>query len=280
MPLPSISVIVTTYNWPQALSRVLAGLCAQRYKHMEVIVADDGSNDATAEVVKNYRAKSRFPITHCWQPDEGFRAAMCRNKAVAKAKHDYLIFIDGDCVPLPHFVTNHAKLARKGWYVAGSRVLLNQSFTQQVLNESIPIEHWSSIQWIQAALMRKCNRFSPLKGLNLGILRNFQPKKWQGAKTCNLGLWRDDFIAVNGFDEDFVGWGFEDSDLLIRLQRHGVRRKYGKYAVEVCHLWHPSQDRKNVQENQLRLRQTLSSSQVKISKGIEQYLEHGNCQHS
>lgn len=152
MSLPSVSVIVTTYNWPEALARVLAGLKMQRYKRMEVIIADDGSSDMTAEVIRRYRKESDFSLLHCWQPDEGFRAAMIRNRAVAQASHDYLIFIDGDCIPTPHFVSNHAKLAQVGWLVSGARVLLNQAFTKEVLNRELTIEQWSSGQWLMAGI--------------------------------------------------------------------------------------------------------------------------------
>lgn len=277
MSLPSVSVIVTTYNWPQALARVLAGLKLQRYKRMEVIIADDGSSDATAEVIRHYRKDCDFPLSHCWQPDEGFRAAMIRNRAVAKASHDYIIFIDGDCIPMPHFVHNHAKLAQKGWLVSGARILLSDPFTKEVLSRELAIEQWSHQKWLMAGFSRKCNRFCPTLKLPLGKLRDFSPYRWQGVKTCNLGLWREDFIAVNGLDENFTGWGFEDSDLVIRLQRKGIKKKFGKYAVEVLHLWHPSQDRSRVEANAKRLQKTLECSQVRADKGIEQYINYDNC---
>jgi glycosyltransferase involved in cell wall biosynthesis len=276
MTLPSISVIVTTYNWPQALARVLNGLCAQDYQQVEVIVADDGSKDDTADVVNSFRDKFSFPLIHCWQPDEGFQAAMCRNKAVSKAKNEYLIFLDGDCVPLPHFVGNHARLAERRWFVAGNRILLNESFTKEVLNKQLAIEQWKANRWLIARLFAKCNRIPTRYDMPLGNLRKLSPQKWQGVKTCNLGVWRDDFIAVNGLDENYVGWGLEDSDLIVRLQRHGVKRKLGKFSVEVLHLWHPNNDRTNLSNNEKQFSQVLSSSQVKAQKGIDQYLIYDN----
>ncbi|MBS0290249.1 MAG: glycosyltransferase family 2 protein [Proteobacteria bacterium] len=275
MSLP-ISVIVTTYNWPQALARVLNALSIQNYRRMEVIVADDGSNDLTAQVINTYRQQCDFPVIHCWQPDEGFRAAMCRNKAVAKANHPYLVFIDGDCIPFPHFVANHAKLAQAGWFVAGNRVLLSQSFTQTILNQELKIEKYKAQQWLRAVLTGRCNRLAPYQYFPLGKIRTWRKHQWAGAKTCNLGMWRQDFINVNGFDENFVGWGFEDSDLVIRLLRHGCYKKLGKFAVEVCHLWHLSQNKAQLSENKSRLKHTLQCSQVKAVKGIEQYLIYEN----
>lgn len=268
----SVSVIVTTYNWPDALDRVLEALCAQRYENLEIIIADDGSTDDTAQVIQKYQAQSKFPIIHCWQPDAGFRAAMCRNRAAALAKNDYLIFVDGDCVMLPDFVYQHAKLAEKGWLVPGNRVLLNKAFTHKVLEQKLALHTWSKGQWAFAYLNRKCNRYLPFWKLPLGLLRKCAPQKWQGAKTCNLGIWRNDFIAVNGFDEDFIGWGFEDSDLVIRLQRYGIQRKMGKYALPVLHLWHPLADKTKEALNAQRLTQTLNSPIIKASKGVDQYL--------
>ncbi|MGD9591432.1 MAG: glycosyltransferase family 2 protein [Candidatus Berkiella sp.] len=272
MTLPFVSLIITTYNWPKALARVLDGVSLQNYTRLEVIVADDGSTDETANLINEYRKNFPFPLTHCWQPDEGFRAAMCRNKAVAKASGDYIIFIDGDCVPLPDFVTRHANLAQQGWFVAGNRVLLSQSFTKQILNDSHRIETWSVWQWVKAYVKRKTNRLLPKLYLPLGFLRGLKANDWQGAKTCNLGIFKRDYIAVNGLDENFIGWGFEDSDLVIRLQRLGIKKKVGKFATEVLHLWHKENDRQQMQENKARLEKTLSGSQIKANLGIEQYI--------
>lgn len=274
--MPTVSVIVTTYNWPSALDRVLNALSVQNYAQLEVIVADDGSTDETAELIHAWRATFPFPLIHCWQSDEGFRAAMIRNRAVAMAQHDYLIFIDGDCVMFPSFVSNHIALAEKGWFVAGNRVLLNRVFTEKVLKNALSIHRWSFLKWMRARLLKSCNRLLPLCSLPIGPLRKLKPLKWQGAKTCNLGMWRDDFLKVNGFDEDFEGWGFEDSDCVIRLQRANIYHKSGKFSIPVLHLWHPETARDNANENAKRLELTQHSSSIQAIKGVEQYLCHGN----
>lgn len=269
---PFVSVIVTTYNWPQALERVLKGLSLQTYPRCEVIVADDGSKDETASLIRSFKNNYPFPLIHCWQPDEGFRAAMVRNKAVAKARGDYIIFLDGDCVPLPSFVANHVKLAKQHWFVAGNRILLSQTFTNQVFAQQLSIEEWTLKDWYVAKITHKCNRFLPFLKLPLGKLRTLFSQKWEGAKTCNLALWKNDYIAVNGLDENFEGWGFEDSDLIIRLQRNGILRLFGQFAVPVLHLWHPTHEKAKINENKNRLEITLQSQHVKADKGIEQYL--------
>ncbi|MCS5710136.1 glycosyltransferase [Candidatus Berkiella aquae] len=266
-----VSVIVTTYNWPSALDRVLSGLCAQQYKHFEVIIADDGSKEETGRVIQSWKERAPFPIKHCWHPDEGFRAAMIRNRAAALAQYDYLVFIDGDCVPLPHFVGNHAQLAEPGFFVAGNRLLLNQPFTMKALTQKIALEKLTLAKWAWVTMKRDCNRFLPLLTLPLGRLRKLAPKKWKGVKTCNLGLWRKDYIRVNGLDENYVGWGFEDSDLVIRLLRSTIKRKSGKFATGLVHLWHKEQNRAMLTDNAYRLAQTLQSTQIRAKKGFDQY---------
>jgi glycosyltransferase involved in cell wall biosynthesis len=270
-----ISVIVTTYNWPGALDRVLSGLCAQRYTHFEVIIADDGSTDETGQAIQSWQKKAPFPIKHCWHPDEGFRAAMIRNRAAALAAYEYLIFLDGDCVPLADFIHHHVRLAEIGYFVAGNRILLNPLFTQKVLAQKISLENYTLSQWVCARLKQECNRFLPILALPFGRLRKLSPYQWEGVKTCNLGMWREDYIKVNGLDENYIGWGFEDSDLVVRLLKAKIKRKSGKCATPVIHLWHKEQDRATLTDNADRLAQTLQNKEIRAKKGFDQYL-HDN----
>lgn len=264
----SVSLIVTTYNWPGALDRVLAALCAQRYTPLEIIVADDGSTDNTAQVVRSWQQQNAY-IRHCWQNDQGFRAAMIRNRAVAQAQNEYIIFLDGDCIPFPDFVYQHARLAEKGYWVAGNRLLLNEALSKEIIEKKELVHHWSRWRFARGWLRGQCNRVSTLFPLPLGNLRKLFPHQWQGAKTCNLGLWRRDFIAVNGFDEEFQGWGFEDSDLVVRLQKNQIYRKSGKWALPVVHLWHPLQERGS---NQARFLHSMQSAELRAVQGLDQYL--------
>lgn len=267
-----VSIIVTTYNWPRALDSVLAALSVQDYPHIEVIVADDGSTDETAAVIHRWQQHFPFRLIHCWQQDEGFRAAMSRNRAVAQSKYNYLLFIDGDCIVFKHFVSRHVKLAQKGWYVAGNRVLLSKSFTESVLSTMQPIHTWSLWKWHLAYWRGDTNGVSSLYPIPLGWLRKINQTKWIGAKTCNLGVWRDDFMQVNGFDESFEGWGSEDSDCIIRLQKINTFRKSSRFSAPVLHLWHPQADRAQAQSNESRLQETLQSSSYRALQGVEQYL--------
>lgn len=249
------SLIVTTYNRPSALALVLRALAKQDISDFEVIVADDGSDTTTQQLIATLQPELPYPLKHIWQSDEGFQAAKIRNKAVAKAAGNYLIFLDGDCVPFYSFIRKHRQLAEKNWLVMGNRVLLNQSTTEQVLtflSGKVPVYEWSYITWFRVWLSSGCNRFLPLLPIPW-LWRKKSATSWRGVKTCNLGMWKEDFLKVNGFDESYVGWGYEDSDLTIRLMRQGVRRKQGRFAVPVIHLWHPESDRSQEAENLARL---------------------------
>jgi GT2 family glycosyltransferase len=196
---------------------------------------------------------------------------------VAQAAGQYLLFLDGDCVPRPDFVARHRHLAERGWMVAGNRILLSQSFTREVLQGKLPIHAWKFAQWREAHRRGAINRMLPLRGLPLGPLRKIGSRNWQRVRTCNLGVWTDDFRAVNGFEEAFEGWGFEDSDLAVRLLNLGVRRKYGAFATGVLHLWHRENDRAREGENWRRLQRRIGSGEIQASRGLEQYghLESG-----
>jgi glycosyltransferase involved in cell wall biosynthesis len=269
-----ISVIVTTYNWPEALSACLLALMAQQDRRFEIVVADDGSGTATQELIKDFVETSEIPIQHVWHEDKGFRAGIIRNKAVAASRGEYLLFMDGDCVALPDFISHHRQLAETGYFVPGNRLLLNEGYTAQVLRQKIPLHEQSFGFFLWQRLQGRINRLLPLLYLPLHNWRYRQPQNWQKAMTCNLAVWKDDFLATNGFDEGFEGWGYEDSDLVIRLIHQGVKRKEGRFAVPVLHLWHRHNDRSQHDENYQRLLQRVADrTMIRADLGVSQYLE-------
>lgn len=269
--LPGISVIVTTYNWPLALDKVLSHLHAQTYPKVEIIVADDGSTATTKIVVDCWKAKSSHPIEHVWQPDQGFQAGKIRNKAVAKAKYDYLIFIDGDCLIQPNFILRHANLRQQGTFVAGNRILLSKSYTEKFLDNERFLSN-AILYWFFLGLFKQCNRYLPLLYYPWNIGRLWSAKSWHNVKTCNLAMYKKDFIAANGFDENFKGWGLEDSDLVIRLLNLNLKRKSGKFSVPVFHLYHPEQPRNTFEQNRKLLETTILERNTQAKCGIAQYL--------
>jgi glycosyltransferase involved in cell wall biosynthesis len=267
-----ISVIVTTYNWPAALELCLDSLFAQHDQSFEIIIADDGSTPANQERVQAYCAKTPVPVRIVHHDDQGFRAGTIRNKAVAASGGDYLLFIDGDCVLRPDFIARHRQLAESGYFVPGNRVLLSESFTKKVIENHIPLHQKLLSYFISLWLQKKINRFSAFISLPLGALRKVQPDKWQKAMTCNLALWKSDFLRTNGFDELFEGWGFEDSDLVIRLIHAGIKRKEGRFAVPVLHLWHRHNDKSQQDINYQRLMDRMQQRDfIVATKGVSQY---------
>lgn len=267
-----ISVIVTTYNWPQALEACLHGLLDQSDPNFEIIIADDGSSDATRELAADFIAASSIGIRHLFHEDRGFRAGTIRNKAAAASNGDYLLFLDGDCVVFPHFIARHRLLAESGCFVPGNRVLLSHSYTEQVLQEKPQLHRQGLGFFLKQRLKGNINRLAPLIYLPYHGFRHLQPHQWQKAITCNLGVWKQDFLAVNGFDELFEGWGYEDSDLVIRLIHNGVKRKEGRFAVPVLHLWHRQNDRSRHDSNYQRLLERVENpSFVRSERGVDQY---------
>ena len=200
----------------------------------EVIVADDGSDERTRAVVK----AARIPATHVWHQHSGFRAAEIRNQAILASQGDYCIFLDGDCIPRENYVAAHRRLAERGHFVMGNRVMLSRKLTQRVLADNLCPEDWSLLTWWGARLTKRVNRLAPLLTLPLGSIRRRAKQTWRAAQACNVAMWRSDLDRVDGFDNSFVGWGWEDNDLIPRLMRAGVRRKMGRFATGVIHLWH------------------------------------------
>ena len=267
MPEP-VSVIVTTYNREDALGAVLRALDRQTDQDFEVVVADDGSGKRTAETVEAWKKKAAYRLTHVWHEDRGFRAAEIRNRAILASSGSYCIFLDGDCIPRPDFISAHRRLAERGWFVTGNRVLMSQALTETVLRDGLEPEQWKLGSWLKRRAGGAINRLIPLLSLPLGLLRKLRPHAWRGARSCNLAVWRSDLDQVDGFDTSFSGWGREDSDLLVRLLHAGVRRKDGIFATGVLHLYHPEADRSRLEQNDRQLDQSLMDRHLRAAKGL------------
>jgi glycosyltransferase involved in cell wall biosynthesis len=263
-----ISLIVTTYDREDALAAVLRSLASQTDRNFEVIVADDGSGPATKAVIESWRGKLGVPLIHIWQEHRGFRAAEIRNRAVAASKGEYCIFLDGDCLVRSDFVAMHRRLAERGRFLTGNRALLSEQLTAKILQERVAAEAWTLGTWLSERMRGGLNRIGPLLRVPLGPLRKLRGRTWRDARSCNLAVWRSDLRRVDGFDAAYVGWGREDSDLLVRLIRSGVRRKDGVFATGVLHLWHPEADRSQLAENQRRLDQVSASGRVRAVRGL------------
>jgi glycosyltransferase involved in cell wall biosynthesis len=272
--MTSLAVIITTYNRPDALASVLEGYLAQTDRDFEMIIADDGSTAETAVVIDEAQLRSDFKITHVWHEDRGFRAAAIRNRAVARTTAAYIIFSDGDCIPLPGFVAHHRRMAEPGWFLSGNRILLSEGFSKRILQDRLPVHTWTPGRWFRAKIRREINRWLPLLDLSPNAaFRKLTAKKWEGVMTCNLSVWRQDLLKVNGLDEAYSGWGLEDSDLAIRLVRAGIGHKSARFATPVLHLWHRENDRGSLPDNRRRLEEIIHSDRIRSAHGLSQYLE-------
>ena len=253
-----ISILLATYNWPQALKLCLESLATQTDKNFEIIIADDGSTDSTREVIESIKQLYPTPITHLWQEDQGFRKTKILNQAIASAHGEYLVFLDGDCITQPDFIARHRQLAQKGFLVTGSRILLNEKLTQDLL--SWP--NWSFARFTENLIGKRLNgginKYWPLKiKLGDGSWRDYKKFVWRRIKGCNLACWKADADAINGFDETMTGWGHEDADFVFRMQHQGIRRKSGSWSTEVLHLFHKIHDQSNAAENARRVREKI-----------------------
>ena len=263
----TVSLIITTYNRPDALELVLKSALSQTRLPDEIIVADDGSRQETAEVVDFIRRRTSIPVKHSWQPDRGFRAAESRNRALAQAKSDYIVLIDGDMILDPSFIADHLKIARKGRLIQGSRVILTEDKTQDILDEGdLPALSMFSSGIEKRLSALRCRCLAKLAGRKGN-------RKHKGIKTCNMGFFRSDALAVNGFDNSFVGWGREDSEFVARCYHNGMKRHNLKFAGIAYHLWHNEAERDSLPQNDALLEATLSERKIRCVHGVSDFIK-------
>jgi glycosyltransferase involved in cell wall biosynthesis len=255
-----ISLIISTYQRPDALEKVLRGVALQSELPGEILLADDGSETPTRSVAEEWARK--LPLRHFWHEDIGFRKTIILNKCIAAAKGDYIVLLDGDCVPHARFIADHAGLAERNFWTQGRRSFVEENFVGEfdVAKTSIwraimagRITGWpKAIRWPWAVVRRN--------------------KGQRGIIGCNMGIWREDLIAVNGSDEEYLGWGGEDSDLGTRLYHLGRPRKFVYGRAIVYHLNHPAHDRAHADAAWKRLAETIRSGKIRCERGIDQYL--------
>ena len=263
-----ISVVVATYNREDALGAVLRSLSRQTDRRFEVIVADDGSRAATREAVQAWKPRLSVSLKHVWHEDRGFRLAEIRNRSIVAAGGGYCIFLDGDCIARPDFVAAHRALAEPGHFVSGNRILLSRLLSERILHEGLEPECWGLNRFLAHRWRGELNRVAPLIRLPLGPLRKIGGRRWLGVRGSNMAIFRADLERVDGFDAEYTGWGREDSDLLVRLIRSGVRRKDGRFATAVLHLGHPEAERSELADNQAKLDLTLLGERSQALRGL------------
>ncbi len=260
----SCSLVITTYNSPDTLDLSIRSVLRQSELPCEIIVADDGSTSDTAMLVDALRASAFTPIVHVWQEDKGFRAAAARNKAIAEAKGNYIVIVDGDMLLHPDFIRDHKALALEGSFIQGSRVWLSQENTFRRF-----ISRETAVSIFEPGLE---NRKSALHLPLLTRMLDFKSSSLGSIKSCNMSFFRNDCILANGFNEDFIGWGREDSEFVVRLINRGIFRRNIRYSAIAAHLWHPENQRRSLTENDRLLQQAIDGKLTSCRNGIDKYL--------
>ena len=258
-----ISFIISTYDQPLSLGKVLRGLGRQKRWPDEVFITDDGSGPETRELIDKWRKGAPVPVHHLWHEHDGFRKVILLNKAVAAASGEYLVFTDGDCVPHAQYIADHERLAERGFWVQGRRCYIKEPFVPAFEPGQSAI--W---QWMLTGRMGGIS-----KGFRLPVPIVLRNRKQRGIIGCNMAFWRDDVLAVNGFDEAFLGRGIgPDSDLGTRVYNLGRSRKFVYGRAIVYHLDHPVMPRDNLAAKKLWLEQTIRSGRTRAELGVQQYL--------
>lgn len=257
-----LSVIISTYNSTAWLQKVLWGYFCQDHRNFEIVIADDGSGDATAALIERMRTQTDLVIRHVWQPDEGFQKCRILNKAVLAAETDYLLFTDGDCIPRRDFVAVHAQEAEPGRYLSGTYFKLPMVTSKAITEDDIRSGRCFEVGWLRQhglGFWRKSYKIAARPQLARFLNRMTTTKC--NLKGSNASAWKADVLAVNGFDER-MPWGGEDREFGVRLINSGIRPKHVRYNAIVIHLDHA--------------RGYVDPEQVKANRALRLYNEkHG-----
>ncbi|PUZ24420.1 Glycosyltransferase involved in cell wall bisynthesis [Chitinophaga costaii] len=258
----SVGILISTYNWPKALDCVLFSLQQQTRQADEILIADDGSGKETEAVIRKYQGVFNIPVKHVWHEDKGFRKSTILNKAMQQAASDYIIQIDGDIILHRRFVEDHVKNARAARFVQGSRVLLDDARTREALGQKRCKFHFFG-KGIN-------NRLNALRIPFLSALIKADPESSHNIKACNLAFWKNDYIAVNGYDNLFTGWGYEDHEFAARLINSGVKKERLKLAAVCYHLNHNINSKHFTDSNERIYHETLLSKRRMSANGLAQ----------
>ena len=232
------SVIISTYNEPEWLEKVLWGYEVQLYKNFEIVVADDGSAEPTRQVIERFRKESSLDIIHVWHEDRGYQKCQILNKAVKASTADYVIFTDGDCIPRNDFVDVHVRNAEKGRFLSGGAIRLPMNTSQAIGRSEVYDGRAFDIRWLKERGLPK----NPVKNLKLlgtqygfdRILNLFTPARasWNGG---NSSTWKEYILASNGFDER-MRYGGQDREFGERLVNRGIKGKQLRFSAVCVHL--------------------------------------------
>lgn len=260
-----IALLVSTYNWPKALELIFESILVQTKLPDEILIADDGSTLETKIIINDFSLRINVPVKHFWQEDKGFRKAKILNIAVAGTEVDYIIQVDGDCILHKNFIEDHFDNIEANSYLYGSRVNILPAFVDKIFRKKIISFNFFSKEIKNKTRTLRFPFLAKMYKPHYGISKKF--------RGCNVSYWRNDFIEINGYNEDFEGWGREDSDLAIRLGNKGVLAKRLRYGGIIFHIYHKEKPKDNLELNNSIEKETIDSKIVRISNGIEKYLK-------
>lgn len=259
------SLIISTYNWPEALALCLESVRRQRLLPDEVIVGDDGSGEETRMLIRRFQQDFPVPLFHLWQEDKGFRKARMINQCFAAARYEYIIEVDGDMVLNPYFIQDHVSCAKRGYYIKGGRVNIMKHKTEHLCRSG----KYRPLSFFSSGLTRRENAIRCLP-----LAKYMAPRrKTRPGLGCNTSFWREDLIRVNGYDEFYEGWGGEDYDLCVRLLNTGVKKLALKFAAVGFHLWHEDKHMQNRKKNFDYYHEKVAEKATWCEKGLDQYLK-------
>ncbi|MDM8176212.1 MULTISPECIES: glycosyltransferase family 2 protein [Olivibacter] len=258
-----VALVISTYNWPEALHQVLVSVRNQYILPDEVLIADDGSDSRTKNLISSFKQEFPVPIRHFWHPDEGFRKAIIMNAAIASSSSDYIVQIDGDIIVHPNFIKDHIEEAEKGCYIKGSRVLLSSLKTSRILASK---EKRVTIKPYSCGIT---NRLNACRLPSLSKLFIKKHKRSHDLRGCNCAYWKKDFVAINGYNNELQGWGHEDIELAARFINLGLLQKTVKLKAICYHLDHPYNPRLSEQANYLKYKEVVKEGNIRCKDGLE-----------
>ncbi|TQR33753.1 glycosyl transferase family 2 [Campylobacter sp. MIT 99-7217] len=256
----SVSLIITTYNQKERLALVLDSVKALKYLPDELLIADDGSKPDTKELIEKYAKDFPCALRHIWQEDKGFALSEIRNKAVSASKSDYIIIVDGDMILGPHFVKDHLDFAKKGVFLQGSRVILNEDESKEILEKKAFEKAFEK----RSFKAKRCSFLARLIYKSSKITASFFEKKEliKGVRGCNMSFFKEDFDKIEGFNEKFKGWGREDSEFVARFLFAGGTFRRLKFKALAFHIWHKENKKADFSANHQLYLQSLREKKI------------------
>ncbi len=267
------TVIISFYNKAEWLELLLAAFTRQSIKEFEIIIADDGSSEDTVKKVKEIISSSTLNIQHLWHEDRGFRKTVMLNKAIVASRSNYLIFMDGDCIPHHSFVEDHVRLRKNNCALAGRRVNMSEAISATLSKGKISngiLENSFFLRLLSDSFTGKSRDIEKAIHINSTALNTFLGTYKKTILGCNFSIAKNDLLELNGFDERYQHPGVgEDTEINFRIINKGMKVFQPKFALVQYHLWHPRLSREKEPENLVLLDETLKNKYVATPYGIK-----------